>query len=178
MFSYFEKKKIGSIKFSRKIINMTFPAKICITFQFHLFNTFSWICSFTTQHYFQNTVKFILLRFEDCHLSFFTCSEISSVLKQLTRCFKSSLAGFPSFLIELPKQNRLVSSANWWTFQHFIAWLRLFTNRYKYMISSFYLAPHEETISSSLLLFWMHGNLYTNLYTSFSQRTLSALYLA
>ena len=57
---------------------------------------------------------------------FFTLSEILFAFNQLTRCFKSALTCLFSFLIELLRHNRLVSSAKWWTLQNFIAWLRSF----------------------------------------------------
>ena len=42
---------------------------------------------------------------------FFTLSEILLAFNQLTRCFKSVLISLFSFLIELPRHDRLVSSA-------------------------------------------------------------------
>ena len=57
---------------------------------------------------------------------FFTLSEILFAFNQLTRCFKSALTSLFSFLIELLRPKRLVSSAKWWTLQNFIAWLRSF----------------------------------------------------
>ena len=57
---------------------------------------------------------------------FLTLSEILFAFNQLTRCFKSALTSLFSFLIELLRHNRLVSSAKWWTLQNFIAWLRSF----------------------------------------------------
>ena len=56
----------------------------------------------------------------------FTLSEILFAFNQLTRCFKSALTSLFSFLIELPRHNRLVSSAKWWTLQNFIDWFRSF----------------------------------------------------
>ena len=43
----------------------------------------------------------------------FTLSEILFTFNQLTRCLKSALTSFFSFLIELLRHNRLVSSAKW-----------------------------------------------------------------
>ena len=57
---------------------------------------------------------------------FFTLSEILFAFNQLTRCFKSALTCLFSFLIELLRHNRLVSSAKWSTLQNFIACLRPF----------------------------------------------------
>ena len=57
---------------------------------------------------------------------FFTMSEILFAFNQLTSCFKSALTSLFSFLIELLRHKRLVSSAKWWTLQNFIAWLRSF----------------------------------------------------
>ena len=57
---------------------------------------------------------------------FFTLSEILFAFNQLTRCFKSALTSLFSFLIELLRHKRLVSSAKWWTLRNFIAWLRSF----------------------------------------------------
>ena len=57
---------------------------------------------------------------------FLTLSEILFAFNQLTRCFKSALTSLFSFLIELLRHKRLVSSAKWWTLQNFIAWLRSF----------------------------------------------------
>ena len=54
-------------------------------------------------------------------------SEISFAFNQLTRFFNSALTSLLSFLIELLRHNRLVSSAKWWNLQIFIAWLRSFT---------------------------------------------------
>ena len=51
-------------------------------------------------------------------------SEVSFAFSQLTSCFKSTLTSLFSFLIELLRHNKFVSSAKWWTFQNFIAWLR------------------------------------------------------
>ena len=42
---------------------------------------------------------------------FFTLTEILFAFNQLTRCFKSALTSLFSFLIELLRHNRLVSSA-------------------------------------------------------------------
>ena len=44
---------------------------------------------------------------------FFTLSEILFAFNQLSRCFKSALTNLFSFLIELLRHNRLVSSAKW-----------------------------------------------------------------
>ena len=52
---------------------------------------------------------------------FFMLSEILFAFKQLTRCFKSALVSLFSFLIELLRYKRLVSSAKWWTLQNLIA---------------------------------------------------------
>ena len=55
---------------------------------------------------------------------FFTLSKILFAFNQLTRRFKSALTFWFSFLIELLRHNRLLSSAKWWTLQNVIAWLR------------------------------------------------------
>ena len=68
--------------------------------------------------------NFFCLDFKDYHFSFFTLSEVLFAFNQLTRCFKSPLTSLCSFLIELLRHNRLVSSAKWWTSQNFIAWFR------------------------------------------------------
>ena len=57
---------------------------------------------------------------------FLTLSEILFAFNQSTRCFKSLLTCLFSFLIELLRHNRFVSSAKCWTLQDFIAWLRSF----------------------------------------------------
>ena len=57
---------------------------------------------------------------------FLTLSEILLALSQYNRFFKSILTSLLSFLIDLPKYNKLVSSAKWCTLQNFIAWLRSF----------------------------------------------------
>ena len=57
---------------------------------------------------------------------FFTLSEILLAFSQFTSCFKSALTSLFSFLIELLRHNKIVSSAKWWTLQNFIAWLRSF----------------------------------------------------
>ena len=49
-----------------------------------------------------------------------------SECSQLTSCFKSTLTSLFSFLIELLRHNKSVSSAKWWTLQNFIAQLRSF----------------------------------------------------
>ena len=48
IFSYFEKKSIGSIQFNEKIIHMIFPIKICINFHTQVSNTFNRIYFVTT----------------------------------------------------------------------------------------------------------------------------------
>ena len=57
---------------------------------------------------------------------FFTLSEILFAFNQFAKCFKSALTSLFSFLIELLRHKRLVSSAKWCTLQNFIAWLRSF----------------------------------------------------
>ena len=57
---------------------------------------------------------------------FVTLTEILFAFNQFARCFKSVLTSLFSFLIELLKHKRLVSSAKWCTLQYFIAWLRSF----------------------------------------------------
>ena len=53
-------------------------------------------------------------------------SEVSFAFSQLTSCFKSTLTSLFSFLIELLRHNKLVSSANWWTLQNFVGQLMSF----------------------------------------------------
>ena len=72
------------------------------------------------------TFKFLLLIFKDYHFSFLTLSEILFAFNHFTRCVKSGLTILFSFLIELLRHNRLMSSAKWWTLQNFIAWFRSF----------------------------------------------------
>ena len=55
---------------------------------------------------------------------FFTLSEILFAFNQFARCFKSALTSLFSFLIELLRNKRLVSSAKWWTLQNFV-WLKV-----------------------------------------------------
>ena len=55
---------------------------------------------------------------------FLRLSEILFAFNQLTICFKSALAILYSFLIELLRHNKLVSSVKWWNLQNFIALLR------------------------------------------------------
>ena len=52
---------------------------------------------------------------------FSTLSEILFVFNQLTRWFKSALTSVLSFLIELLRYNRLMSSAKWGTLGNLIA---------------------------------------------------------
>ena len=52
IFSYFKKERNASIQLNRKIINLTLPMKICINFDFQVFDTSCGIRSFTTSTYF------------------------------------------------------------------------------------------------------------------------------
>ena len=101
--------------------------------------SFTWCCqvrfaSIFTPRYltlsvgysFKSTSSFCCLDLKITISVFFTLSEILFAFNQLTRCFKSALTCLFSFLIELLRHNRLVSSAKWWTLQNFIAWLRSF----------------------------------------------------
>ena len=126
IFSYFEKESIGSVNFNGKIINMILPTKVFINFHSQVFNTFSRIWSFTTLFYFKSLLNFFCLDLKITISVFFTLSEILFAFNQLTRRFKSALTSLFSFLIDLPRHNRLVSSVKWWTLQNVIAWFRLF----------------------------------------------------
>ena len=71
--------------------------------------------------------KFLLLRLKDYNFFFcFTLIEILFEFNQLTRCVKFELTSLFSFLIELLRHKKLVSSAKWWNLQELIAWLRSF----------------------------------------------------
>ena len=75
---------------------------------------------------FKSPSSFFCLDLKITFSVFFTLSEILSAFNQLARCFKSALTSLFSFFIELLRHKRLVSSAQWWTLQNFIAWLRSF----------------------------------------------------
>ena len=75
---------------------------------------------------FKSTSSFFCLDLKITISVFFTLNEILFAFNQLTGCFKSALTCLFSFLIELLRHDRLVSSAKWWTLQDFIAWLRSF----------------------------------------------------
>ena len=49
-----------------------------------------------------------------------TFKEILFALSQLDKFFKSVLISLLSFLMELVRNKRLLSSAKWWTLQNFI----------------------------------------------------------
>ena len=53
-------------------------------------------------------------------------SEILFALSKHNKFFRSKLTSLLSFLIDLSKCNKLVSSAKWCILQNFIAWLRSF----------------------------------------------------
>ena len=57
---------------------------------------------------------------------FFTLIEILFEFNQLARCVKFELTSLFSFLIELLRHKKLVSSAKWWNLQELIASLRSF----------------------------------------------------
>ena len=59
--------------------------------------------------------------FNNNSFSFLTFKEILFALSQLDKFFKSILISSLSFLIELVRNKKLVSSAKWWTMQNFIA---------------------------------------------------------
>ena len=73
--------------------------------------------------------NFILIHlqvsFKDYNFSFFIKWRLLT-FNQLTRCFKSVMTSLFSFLNELLRHNRFVSSAKWWTLQKFIGRLRSF----------------------------------------------------
>ena len=75
---------------------------------------------------FESPSNFFCLDLKTTISVLFTFSEILFAFNQLSRCFKSSLTSLFSFLIELLRHKRLVSSAKWWTLQSFIAWWRSF----------------------------------------------------
>ena len=58
---------------------------------------------------------------------FLALSEVLPGFSQFTRYFKLAFTSFFSFLIELLRHNKLVSSAKGWTLQNCIAGLRSFT---------------------------------------------------
>ena len=69
---------------------------------------------------FKSSTNFFCLDLKATISVFFTLSEILFTFNQYARCFKSALTILFSFLIELLRHKRLVSSAKWWTFQNFI----------------------------------------------------------
>ena len=75
---------------------------------------------------FKSPSNFCCFNFKIIILVFFTLSEILFAFNQLTRRSKSVLISLFSFLIEVLRRNRLVSSAKWWALQNFIAWFRSF----------------------------------------------------
>ena len=75
---------------------------------------------------FKWTYDFFCLDLKNTISVFLKLSKILFAFYQLTRCFKSALTSLFSFLIELLRQKRLVSSENWWTLQIWITWLRSF----------------------------------------------------
>ena len=78
---------------------------------------------------FKSHWNFFCLDLEITISVFFMLSEILFEFNQLNRCFKSALTSLFSFLIELFRHERLVSSARWWTLKKFIACLRSFINK-------------------------------------------------
>ena len=70
---------------------------------------------------FINTFISFSCRFRDNSFSLLTFKEILFALSQLDKFFKSILISSLSFLIELVRNKKLVSSAKWWTMQNFIA---------------------------------------------------------
>ena len=74
---------------------------------------------------FKSPSNFFCLDLKITILVFFTFIEIWFAFNQYSRCFKSALTSLFSFLIELLRHKKLVSSAKWWTLQNFIAWLSL-----------------------------------------------------
>ena len=75
---------------------------------------------------FKSPSNFFCLDLKITISDFLTLSEILFAFSQLTSCFKSALTSLFSFLIELLRHNKLVSSANWWTLQNFVGQLRSF----------------------------------------------------
>ena len=94
--------------------------RFCVTFNICvLLIIFYWLQTLN-----QNAFSFMHLTFKP--FQSFTSSKIFFAFNQLTRCLKLALVSLFSFLIELLRHNRLVSSRKWWTLQNFIAWLWLF----------------------------------------------------
>ena len=100
------------------IVNM-----VCLNFHTQVRNTFSRVTSTIIfkppSNFFCLDLKITISGF------FFTLCEILFAFNQLTGCLKSALICLFSFLTELVRHKRLVSSAKE-TLQNFIAWLRSF----------------------------------------------------
>ena len=84
---------------------------VLINFNTKVFNTCSWINSFTTELHFYYIIKPFPFRFKYDHFSFFfTVSGILFAISQLTSLHKSMFSNLLGFLIDLSKYNKLVSS--------------------------------------------------------------------
>ena len=103
---------------------MVLPRRVLINFNTKVFNTCSWIDSLPLNFIFTVPLNFFLLDLNMTISVFLTFSEILFAFSQLTRFFRSIFTNLLSFLIDLPKYNKLVSFAKWWTLQNFMAWLR------------------------------------------------------
>ena len=75
---------------------------------------------------FKSPSNFFCLELKITISVFFRWSEVLFTFNQFSRYFKSALTSLFSFLTELLRHKRLVSSAKWCILQNFIAWLRSF----------------------------------------------------
>ena len=90
---------------------MMLPSKLLINFNNKVFNTCSWINYFPLNIIFITTLNFFLLDLNITISVFFTSSEILLVFSHLTRLFRSIFTSLLSISMDLPKYNKLVSSA-------------------------------------------------------------------
>ena len=81
---------------------------------------------------------------------FFTLSEILFAFNQFAICFKSALTSLISFLAELLRHKRLVSSAKWRTLQNFIAWLSSFIYSENRVLEQILQGPSSSTLALAL----------------------------
>ena len=112
VFSHFEEKSISSIQFNGDIIGYCQLRFVSIFKPKYL--TLSVGYSLLPHNLiFKYPSNFLCLDLKIIISVFFTLREILFAFNQFTRCFKSALTGLFSFLIELLRHNRLVSSAKW-----------------------------------------------------------------
>ena len=112
-FSYFKKESIDHIQFNRKITNLTLPTKISSILTPRYFTVSEGYSLLPHSLIFKSPSNFLCLNFEITISVFLALTQILFVSSQITRCFRSAFTSLFSFVIELLRHNKLMSSSKW-----------------------------------------------------------------